>query len=345
MVISANATSTQIYDALENGMFKTWFKASLPSTLTSGMHHTLDVEIPHPFVETDLSNAVFDAVNACRDRGNAACGMRVYYGRHYSGKSVSAKQAIRRARRESGAGVHGYPSVYVNITDSLVNSIRRTLDVPRNMGEDDWVEILFHLLSNRNRVNALPRSLFGIDCGCFGGGSDDSDEEAYTNQPGNLPPMIVLDNLRTLSPDTRHLLVLFYTYARQHRVFALVITDREEVANYIVAMNGDRVEPLENRFHLQAGLRAYNIVPSPDFPVMGSADQTAQGILWDREEWPRSKQHEYLLKFPKYLDMSNKQEHLGADGYFSFLVTGENPEQALGQADEYCLRRRCVGTY
>lgn len=107
------------------------------------------------------------------------------------------------------------------------------------------------------------------------------------------------------------------------------------MANYIIAMNGSRVEPLENRYQLESGLEKYRIVASPNFPVYGAGDVIAEEIVWQNEEWPRSKQHEYLLGFSMYRTMANEARHLSVDGYFSFIIAGETAQESGVRAAQY----------
>lgn len=239
-----------------------------------------------------------------------------------------------------GGGVHSYPTVYVNGKSDLVLSARKALGVPDTMDDEDWIESLFHHLSPNNQVSALPVSMFSFSCSCLGARGQVSDDGSYTNTAGNLPPVIVLDNVHTLLPDTVDLLEEIYQKAKVYRVLAVVITHKPQVANYVVAMNGARVEPLEGRYHLAEGFEEYKTVPSPEYPRPNQGlERTTVGIEWLNEEWPRGKQHEYLLKYG-YKEMAKERRHLSAvDGCFSFLVAGENPSQASVQASKYCRRR------
>ena len=122
--------------------------------------------------------------------------------------------------------MRGYPTLYVEVGAEGVPAVKRVLGVPTNMDQSDWVEILFHLLSDKNRVRLLPSSVWKFECSClFGGGLGlgDTDKEFYEIKEGNIPPMIVLDDLITLDGDTRWLLRSIYQKARRYRVFALVI--------------------------------------------------------------------------------------------------------------------------
>lgn len=93
----------------------------------------------------------------------------------------------------------------------------------------------------------------------------------------------------------------------------------ENIASYIAGMNGDKrgsghslLSPQETKFP---------IVPDPHNKFEGIGINVAQGITWTREEGSRQQQHEYLIEF-------FGQE--ATDGYFQFLMPGENRTQAKG---------------
>jgi hypothetical protein len=120
--------------------------------------------------------------------------------------------------------------------------------------------------------------------------------------------------------------------AFENRVLVYILTNEERIANLIVGLNGDqRVTPVPNRFE-----RGNFATEPADAAIFGTRDpgiHIATGITWTREEWTREKQHECILQaFP---DEATSEHVSRDDGFFIFLVEGENPQQAMNRAIDY----------
>jgi hypothetical protein len=106
------------------------------------------------------------------------------------------------------------------------------------------------------------------------------------------------------------------------------LTDESQTANLIAGMNDDRrVVPLPQRFQRQGAYQTQIVNP---FGPQETGIRIATGITWTREEWTRAQQHEYIVQY--FPNEAKSPRNLSPDGFFQFLVAGENPTQALHRA-------------
>jgi hypothetical protein len=204
------------------------------------------------------------------------------------------------------------------------------------MKDDGWLSLLFSHLANKiehsqtNNTNSWTSWASWIRS-CTG-----SEQELvppiYKNEEGVLPPVIVIDQLDSLDVNTYKRLKRIYQLAFNNRVLVYVLTDESQTADLIAGMNSDqRVTPLPRRFQREGGFQTEFVDP---FGPQESGIRMATGIRWTREEWTRAQQHEYIVQFfPN--EAKSHQNISPKDGFFTFLVPGENPTQALHRAKRY----------
>lgn len=323
---SANLTSLQIVAVLENKVFKEWFDFTLPLSLCSVDDAT---ELPQYCVK---SNLYIHMAQAAVQKSKTVGGkMYIYYGPPYTGKSTAGKHLIRKVQEEKG---DNYPSLYLNVEtsdDDLYGAFRGKLSVPKNMKDDEWLSILFYHLANKIR-RAGQNSTSWMAQFPFCNDKLQLVPAAYINEPGSIPPVIVIDQLNSLSLRNYRRLKRIYHLASEARVLVYILTDQEHIANLIAGLNGDkRVTPLPQRFEREA----FTTQPA-DEAIFGIRDPgilIATGVTWKREEWTRARQHECILQ--AFQDKATPEHVSRDDGFFNFLVEGENPEQAMDRAIDY----------
>jgi hypothetical protein len=322
---SANLTCLQVA-VLENKTFKEWFDLTLPRTLCSVDN---DTRLPDFCVKSNLYRRMAEAaLEKSKDVGGK---MYVYYGPPLTGKTTAGKQLIRQMQHQKG---DNYPSLYVDATgEDLYKSFREKLSVPRAMSDDDLLKILFSHLSNKillppNSPGWMPELILKLK---FCSTESVALPAPYTNQAGVILPIIVVDQLSSLNLTDYHRLTKIYQLACDNRVLVYILTERENIANVIAGMNGDvRVTPVPRRFE-----RKEFATQQADETFFGTrilGILVATGISWIREEWTREKLHEYVLNF--FPDNATPA-HIAQDGFFTFLVEGENPMQARDRANAY----------
>ena len=126
--------------------------------------------------------------------------MYVYCGPEFTGKTVAAKQLLRRLNQQKGAD---FPSLYVDTTHGdLYSAMGEKLSVPPSMTDLQWTEVLFYAFSNNIppiQVSSsgwpswLPRSCFEDTTG------DAGTAFSYQSVLGSLLPVIMIDGFALLN--------------------------------------------------------------------------------------------------------------------------------------------------
>ena len=320
----ANLTSLQVVALLENGAFKSWFKFRLPVCLCAVDE---DTYLPEFCVTSNLYRCM---AQAAWDKSKELTGkMFVYCGPRFTGKTTAGHQLIRQLQQQKG---DNYPSLYIDASEgNLYKAFREKLNVPQSMTDTQWLSILFSHLSNEID---LPKEVLTewLPSGLSLCGKEQEITTPYDNTAGVVPPVIVIDQLSALDFNNYGRLARMYNLAGKHRVLVFILTDKEHLANLIAGMNGDiRVSPVPGRFE-----RAEFATEQADETYFDNTFirgiHVATGITWTREEWTREKQHEYILQ---YFPNDATPPHVAEDGFFTFLVEGENPTDARHRANEY----------
>lgn len=322
---SANLTSLQIVTTLEDAAFKKWFDLTLPLSLCSADDAT---SLPDFCIQSNLYSCMADAaVKKSKESGGQ---MFVYCGPPYTGKTTAGKHLIRLMQKQKG---DNYPSLFLDVSDGdLYGAFRKKLRVPKNMTDAEWLAILFSHLSNKI-VLPVAHAPLGWRPKLklpFCGNELEIVPATYKNERRVIHPIIVIDQLGFLDFTNFGRLKKIYQLAAENRVLVYVLTDSEPIANLIAGANGNlRVSPVPGRFRREE----FKIQPAETFfgnHIKGIV--IATGISWIPEEWTRERQHEYVLKF--YPDDAIPP-NVSQDGFFTFLVEGENPCQAKDRADAY----------
>lgn len=338
--IGANTTSSRLFGLLGSKISVEWFQRTLPLKLLVDGDVTLDREAARSFVHTELYKAFNDAIRASTAEPAAGC-LYVYYGEPHTGKSTAAIASILRAKRhtQEDKNVFDYPSFYVDLDTSggdWERAIREKLGIPTDLTNNKWMQLLFYNLAGEKLEDDSKWEVPGtgwINSLCGHATNADEDEGApvpYKNEVGIIMPVIVLDQMGDLSEGNTHVLKRIYKLAAANRVLVFAVTDNERTANIIAGMNGGkRAKPLGGRYTGLDGGEKYNIAKRGADELTPFPHSIALNITWEAEPWTRETQHELILKlYPK----KDRAENLGDDGYFRFLVPGEDPRVAKERA-------------
>ena len=303
-------------------------------------------QMPTHWVENDLFRAMRTALHKPAYSGM----MYVYCAHQLNGKSVASGAAIWSAIQM----FENYPYLYVEAGHSLRETMRYQLDVPDSIRDDKvWLKDLFDAVKRsekdetKEKKQRSPWGQFldavskkarhGADCFASGICSDNTVEDTedtiskaeYVNVVGNIPPIIVLDNVRALDRKSSDLLTTVYSEAHEKRVIVFVLTDDEVLANYICGLNGKkRVVPLPSRFRVEHGQSDW-VIEKEGLEIAGGfydPRKAARNIVWTPEPWPKDVLTRSVQKaFPE----ETFEGYFDGDGCLTFVIVGECPTRSI----------------
>ena len=245
--------------------------------------------------------------NTLRKLTESGKGMtHVYFAPRRTGKTTAGLALLEFALEVSDGKV---PCKFIDAGSSLRHSMRKALGVPDGVDDSDFVSYLCFEVLKVNR--GLPSS-----------------PDVYSNALCQSPPVFVIDNLRSFSWDDMDFLEILYKACYEGRILLFILTDDEEIANMVCAMNGKaRIQPLDDMFEFKEGINDWEIVQDGN-SVTG---KIAQGLQWKVQHWNRKKLSKIVKECYKDYDWSEFEEEDGS-GLLTFCLDGQLPDTVLDQA-------------
>lgn len=176
---------------------------------------------PPYFVRSTLFQSLRNSV---KDHINAATGMTyVYYGPRRTGKTSAGVAILEFILEVLPVPV---PCKFIDSGSSMRHSVRKELGVPEEVHDRKFVTYLCHEVLKM--TNGYPSS-----------------KDVYSNALCQVPPVFIIDNVRSFSSDDQDFLEILYKACYSGRILLFLLTNEEEIANMICGINGKvRIKPL-----------------------------------------------------------------------------------------------------
>lgn len=233
---------------------------------------------------------------------------------------VASKKPLNRGLMVSGSK---------NRTISYDLAVASSIFVPeRCRTKFDWIEKLLEALAGD-----LEETISGAAAkqaqNCLGLASellcatDPLRDEGYVDNPpqnkvGEYPPILVLDDFDTATPEEQKFVKHIGQVTQRSRVLVFILTDKKEVAQTLCGVNGlQRVQPLYNSYHPPPGRKL----------IQGDA------ISWKTFSWTK-KQLTELVVLKQILDGVPNLPY-NDQSCLEFLEEGMTPLEALRAAGQF----------
>ena len=201
------------------------------------------------------------------------------------------------------------PCKFIDAGSTLRHSMRKAFGVPDGVDDKDFITRLCFKVLEKNP--GLP-----------------GDAGKYSNSLCQVPPVIVIDNVRSFHITDMDFLEALYKACYEGRILLYIFTDDENIADMICGMNGQsRIRPLEGMFEIEEAAGTNWGIVEDDNAITG---KIATGIAWKVQPWNRRQLTRIVTECYKDFDWS---EHKDSKGLLVFVENDMLPDSALHNAD------------
>lgn len=237
----------------------------------------------------------------------------VYYSPRRTGKTT-AGLAMLECAVETSVETFGepIPCKFIDAGSTLRNSVRKAFGVPDGVDDLNFV--------NRLCFDVLKKSP-GLPAAAT----------EYSNALGQVPPVLVIDNVRTFHITDMDFLEYLYKACYAGRVLLYIFSDDEYIANMICGMNGEsRIRPLEGMFAIRKKKSNWEIAEDSK-AITG---KIATGIAWRTQRWTKSRLTGIVTACYSGFNWSDQKD---PEGFLVFVEDGMLPDMALELADKVMI--------
>ena len=204
------------------------------------------------------------------------------------------------------------PCKFIDAGSTLRHSVRKAFGVPDGVDDLSFV--------NRLCFDVLKKSP-GLPAAAT----------EYSNALGQVPPVLVIDNVRSFHITDMDFLEYLYKACFAGRVLLYIFTDDEYIANMICSMNGhSRMRPLQGMFAIKKKSN-WEIVEDSK-AITG---KIATGIARRAQRWKKSRLTGIVTACYSGFNWSDQKD---PDGLLVFVEDGMLPDMALEVADKVMIK-------